>query len=146
MSFKVTYSPISYSPIDRDALHISVEGELDLVTTVKVQADAETAISDRRPVLLDLSRCSFIDSTGLRMVLQVHRGLTDGERQTAPLAVVANSEIRRLFSITGIDRRVPVFLAHEQALESIRANRGHINSPRSTASHPTIASAEGHAA
>jgi anti-anti-sigma factor len=143
MDFKV-----STSSIDHSAALICVEGEFDLATAEQVEHAAELAIAMRSPVLLDLSECRFIDSSGLRTVLQIHGELTDGEGKSAPLAVVANSEIRRLFSLTAIDLRVPVFLTREQALQSLGASRSRINSPHDgepafpSPSHPT-ATAEG---
>jgi anti-sigma B factor antagonist len=121
---------LSTSPIDPHGLLLSVEGEFDLSTAEQVQRSAEPAISAGCPLLLDLSRCSFIDSTGLRAVLKIHRGLTNGEGSSAPMAVVARSDIRRFFSMTAIDLSVPVFVNRAQALESIGATRSHINTPR----------------
>jgi stage II sporulation protein AA (anti-sigma F factor antagonist) len=124
MDFKV-----STSPIDHDGLLISVEGELDLFTVNDVQRSAEPAISARRPLLLDLSECPFIDSTGLRLVLKIHEVLTDGEGSGAPMAVVASSDIRKFFSLTAIDLSVPVFPNRGQALKSLAATGSHSNTP-----------------
>jgi anti-anti-sigma factor len=144
MQFKVTSSRI-----DHGAMLISVEGELDLATTEHVRRPAQLAISAERPVLLDLSKCPFIDSSGLRLVVQIREGLTDGEGASAPLAVVASSEIRELFSMTAIDLSIPVFLTREQALESLGAIRSHINASQGegeqeSPSHPPATTAGGH--
>ena len=139
MKFQVDISPISYSSIDGDGLLICVEGELDLATAGQLQGDADAAIADRRPVVLDLHRCPFIDSTGLRLVLHLHKGLTEGD-PPEPLAVVAPPSIRKLFWMTAIDQSVPVFSNREQAMESVRASRTHLSSSYGT--HPAV-SAEG---
>jgi anti-anti-sigma factor len=72
----------------RAALVIAVRGDLDFARLGKVRAVADLAIDAQRPVVLDLTECPFIDSTGLGLVLQIHRELEG----VAPerLAVVAN--------------------------------------------------------
>jgi anti-anti-sigma factor len=121
LDFKVTTARIN----DDGGLLICVEGELDLGTVKQVESAAEAAISERCPVLLDLSKCPFIDSTGLRLVLQIHRSLTNGAGSSAPMAIVVRSPgVRKLFSLTAIDRSIPVFQAREEALDSLGASRG----------------------
>ena len=112
MRFEFETSPIG----DGDALVIAVEGELDLVTVEKLKGPAELAISERRPVILDLSGCPFIDSTGLRLTLHLHNGLGNGDAPGAAFAVVANPRIRKLFSLTAIDLSVGVFATRDEAL------------------------------
>lgn len=131
------------SSIDRDALLICVEGELDLSTAPRLQRDAEAAMDGYRSVVLDLSKCPFIDSTGLRLVLHLHRELADGNGASAPMVVVTNPAIRQFFSLTAIDQSVPVFLSVEQALQSVRSSRSGASSSYGEASHPTAVSAEG---
>jgi stage II sporulation protein AA (anti-sigma F factor antagonist) len=122
MHFKV-----STSRIERDGLLVSVEGELDLFTAEQVERSVEPAILGRRPLLLDLSQCPFIDSTGLRLVLKIHEDLTKGEGPAAPMAVVAASEVRQFFTVSAIDLSVPVFLDREEALASLAAAHGQPN-------------------
>jgi anti-anti-sigma regulatory factor len=74
-------------------------------------------IADRAAGLstvLDLSRCSFIDSTGLRFVLATDQALAKDGRS---LAVVANqSQIRKLLSLSGVDHHVRVFDGRDEAI------------------------------
>ena len=122
------------SPIDdSDVLLIAVQGELDLNTVQELKGPAELAIAGRRPVILDLSRCPFIDSTGLRLTLHLHNALSDGAGSAA-LAVVANPRIRKLFSLTAIDRSVAVFATRDGAVDALEAGRGNEFARRETAS------------
>jgi len=124
--FEFETSPIG----DGDALLIAVEGELDLATVEQLKSPAELAISERRPVIFDLSECPFIDSTGLRLILHLHNGLSNGDAPSAPIAVVANPRIRKLFSLTAIDLRVGVFATRDEALDALKAGRGYETAPR----------------
>ena len=119
MDFKV-----STAPIEQDGLLVSVEGEFDLSSADQVQTAAEPAVSAGRPLLLDLGECSFIDSTALRLVLQMQSALAKAVGPDAPMAVVANSEIRKFFSMTAIDQSVWVFTTRDEALASLQGTPG----------------------
>jgi anti-sigma B factor antagonist len=56
---------------DRDAVRVSVVGELDLATVPTLDAClTELRESGFRQLVVDLSRLEFLDSTGLRLLLQ----------------------------------------------------------------------------
>jgi stage II sporulation protein AA (anti-sigma F factor antagonist) len=105
-----------------DTVLIAVRGELDIATAKQLEGPFKLAISDRRPLVLDLSECPFIDSTGLRLVLRTHQELS-GEEPRQPMAVVVHANLRKMFSITAIDLSVRVCDTREEAidwLDSIR--------------------------
>jgi anti-anti-sigma factor len=136
MDFEFETSPIA----DGNALLIAVKGELDLATVEQLKGPAELAISERRPVIFDLSECPFIDSTGLRLVLHLHNGLSNGDAPSAPIAVVANPHIRKLFSLTAIDLMVAVFATRDEALAALKVGRGTEpgrDEPASSSQRPT---------
>ena len=99
---------------DGHALLIAVNGELDLSTCDQLKPAADEAVFGHRPLILDLADCTFIDSSGLRLVLQIANGLAEDE---VPMAVVAGeSSVRKMFSLTAIDQTIPVFDTRQQAL------------------------------
>jgi anti-sigma B factor antagonist len=52
---------------------VAVRGEIDLVTAPRFEAAVEQAILDHgapRPLLVDLDACTFMDSTGLAILLR----------------------------------------------------------------------------
>jgi anti-anti-sigma factor len=66
---------------------VVVRGEIDLVTAPRFGAVVERAIVDHgapRPLLVDLDECTFIDSSGLAILLRAQ----DHVGQGAGLAVV----------------------------------------------------------
>ena len=99
---------------------ISVAGELDLSATDHLAEAARAAVSASRPLVLDLSRCTFIDSSGLRFVLRLHHALAEDGKAVA--VAVADGHVRKLFSLTAIDQTVPVFAARGDAVASLGAN------------------------
>ena len=99
---------------------ISIDGELDIATVEQVERSADAAIKAERPVLVDLAKCPFIDSTGLHWVVLVHEALANDVGLDAPMAIVARSSgVLRLLSVTTIDERIPVFGTEEEALRAL---------------------------
>jgi anti-sigma B factor antagonist len=82
--------------------HVVLRGELDLSTVEKVELELATLEEGREQLLvLDLSGLTFLDSTGLRlMVTADQRAQKDGRR----LVIVKGPEtVQRVFSITKLD-------------------------------------------
>jgi anti-anti-sigma factor len=100
----------------RAALVIAVTGDLDYARLSKVRGVADLAIDAQRPVVLDLSDCPFIDSTGLGLVLEIQRELAGVAAER--VAVVARpGPVTRAFSRAAVDRTVQVCATREEALE-----------------------------
>jgi anti-sigma B factor antagonist len=111
MEFKVTTAATG------GVLIISVEGELDLATVEQLAEPTRLAVSDGHPLVLDLSECSFIDSSGLRFVISTHKALA--EDGTAMAVVVSDGQVQKILSLTEIDLHVRVFAGHDEAVESL---------------------------
>jgi len=85
--------------------HLTLRGELDLSTVPKVE-EALKRIEESRPsvIVLDLAGLTFLDSTGLRMVVTADQRAKAEERR---LAVVRGPEsVQRVFSITRLDEHL----------------------------------------
>lgn len=83
---------------------ISVAGEADLHAAPELeQRLAEGCASPGlRQLVVDLSDASFVDSVALSVLISAHRRL---KSRGVPVEIVcADANIRRLFSITGLDR------------------------------------------
>jgi anti-sigma B factor antagonist len=90
-----------------DVFTLTIEGELDLGTAVKVRTPLEAAItSGARKVIIDMLGCTFLDSTGLGVLLHSAKRL-EGDGGMA--IVCLDEQIRRLLGLTMIDRTIPVF-------------------------------------
>jgi anti-anti-sigma factor len=86
---------------DRDVHRIAVEGELDLATADDLERELlRVEASAAQVILVDLSGLSFIDSTGVRLLLSAHaRSRADGNR----LALLRGpAAVQRVFELTGI--------------------------------------------
>lgn len=64
-----------------DGVIVEIEGELDLATSGAVRDAILGALEDGSKVAADMTRCSFIDSTGLRILVEAARRLQrEGDR------------------------------------------------------------------
>jgi anti-sigma B factor antagonist len=84
---------------------VVVSGELDLATAPRLSA-AVAEHGDAKLLVLDMNATTFIDSTGVRALLQAERhSLGSGSR----LVVVAgDGAVRRVLELCGLDGRLTV--------------------------------------
>lgn len=90
-----------------DAHYVAPKGELDIATAVQLERVlVEVDQTDADAIVLDLSGLEFIDSTGLRVVLDANErsGGPDGR-----LRLIAGAPaVDRLLDIVGLRERLPL--------------------------------------
>jgi anti-anti-sigma factor len=100
---------------------VAVRGELDLGTAPELEGPLDEAISAREPLLIDLSECDFIDSTGIAMIVRAWQRLADGDDGDGRVVICsANVQVRRVLEITGVEVSIPVHSDRETALATLR--------------------------
>jgi anti-anti-sigma factor len=122
---------------------VSIEGELDISTAEELAEPTRLAVNADCPLILDLSACTFVDSTGLRYILHAHTALAD--RGRAMVVVIDNPHVRDLFALTAIDLTVPVFTNLDEAIEWLDTGTSEAVPPQwwiaaSTTGGPSLAS------
>jgi len=94
--------------------HVTLRGELDLSTADKVEREL-FRIEETGPelVVLDLSELTFLDSTGLRMIVGADQRARQSDRR---LTVVRGpATVQRVFEITKLDGRLEMVDSASQA-------------------------------
>jgi anti-sigma B factor antagonist len=97
-----------------DLAIVSVSGEVDLETASQLGDHALVALRDVSPhVLLDLTGVTFMDSTGLKVLLSIQRraDLAGGSFAIAG----ASRSVRKILSVTGLDQ---TFTIHDTVDEA----------------------------
>ncbi len=100
----------------------TVAGELDHATAEQLRGPLLEAIAGGADgILVDLSECHFIDSTGLSVLVEARRLL--GDRNGGPSFGIccADPQVRRLLEITGLDRALEMHETREEALAALAA-------------------------
>jgi anti-sigma B factor antagonist len=92
---------------ERARVRLRLEGELDLSTAATFQdAVLDLMESGWSSILVDLGGLTFMDSSGLRTAFELD---TEASRRGVALQLTgATEDIRRLFSLTGLSRRLNV--------------------------------------
>jgi anti-anti-sigma factor len=93
------------------ATEIEVDGELDLSVADQLQR----AIDEAGPgsTLIDLRYCTFIDSTGIAVILRAHR---QREEEGGRIVVHSpSSSVLRIFTATGLTGNGLVFPGRDEA-------------------------------
>ncbi|HEY4938603.1 MAG TPA: STAS domain-containing protein [Actinomycetota bacterium] len=82
-----------------------LSGELDIETVPVFEAEIERVLADApATVVLDLPSLEFLDSTGLRAILEAHERLRE---QGAQLVLThGRPAVQLTFGITGLDTRL----------------------------------------
>jgi len=105
------------------SLHtVCIDGELDQSTASELRSALATAVgAGSGSVLVDLSDCGFIDSTGLSLLVEAKRRLLEDQRLFGVCCV--DADVRRLLELTGIDQAVGLFETRDEAIAGLDGSR-----------------------
>ena len=94
-----------------DGAQLSLRGELDLATAPQLAAALRQVGQPGRTVRVDLAGLVFMDSTGMRSILEASR---DSERDGWTLQLGRAPEpVQRVFSMSGVEKLLPFDPADE---------------------------------
>jgi anti-sigma B factor antagonist len=97
----------------------TVRGELDMGTAPDLERKLEPALADpKTSIMLDLSECEFIDSTGIALIVRAWQQLKRGGGRLALCS--HNLQVRRLLEITGVESSIPMHEERDAALAELR--------------------------
>ncbi len=90
-----------------DSQHVAASGELDIATVELLEQELLAAErTDADTIVLDLSGLEFIDSTGLRIVLDANERC--GGRGGRLRLIAGSPAVERLLDIVGLRERLPL--------------------------------------
>ena len=113
-----TYLQIEDRALDEQTQLIALEGQIDLYSAPSFKERLLGAIEQGKTrIVVDFSGLSFIDSTGLSV-------LVGALRRVRPLGgalsiVSRDDDVRRLFEITGLDGKLPLCDGIDAALTAL---------------------------
>jgi anti-sigma B factor antagonist len=111
--------------LDGGILTFAVRGELDLNTAPELDGPLEEALADADDlsVLIDLSGCEFIDSTGIALIVRAWQRVdreAGGEGRGRLAICCSNDQVERLLKITGVESSISLFGDRDSALAELR--------------------------
>lgn len=113
--------PFRVESEDLDGVRVvSVVGELDQATLPDLEGPLEQAVDAGGSVLVDLSDCSFIDSSGLGALVSTRERLLESEDRGFGICC-PDAQVRRLLEITGLDKAMGLVTTRREALEALQS-------------------------
>ena len=100
---------------------VTVAGEVDIATVARLRERLSALAGDGLPLVADLDQVTFIDATGLGALAAAARRAA--ARGVSLHVVCAQSQTRRLFRITGLDRQIPLARNLTEALHALEGRR-----------------------
>jgi anti-anti-sigma factor len=102
----------------------TVHGELDMNTAPELERALEEALADEEAsIMLDLSDCEFIDSTGIALIVRAWQRLdreAGGGGKGRLVLCCINHQVRRLLKITGVESSISLHEERGAALAELR--------------------------
>jgi anti-anti-sigma factor len=119
--------PHDDEPADRVevALHsdttaiVSLIGEHDLSLGAALRGALETAAEQRSCVLVDLSRCTLLDSTGIAVLLDAQNRVRAAQGRFALVIPPGQGAVARVAELIRLGDLVPIAQSREDALTSL---------------------------
>ena len=101
---------------------IAVRGAIDLFAAPELKGRLLEALDNgAREVVLDLCGASFVDSTGLGVLLAAHKRLA--ARAGRLIVVLSEPRVDRVFEIAGLDAIFEVVPTRKDALRALSGSR-----------------------
>jgi anti-sigma B factor antagonist len=115
----LTPGPLSVHSTSEGGIHrLTPVGELDLATAPLLESAFNTVFrdADAAMIVVDLTELSFMDSTGIALLIRMHGACADVDR----LRVINGSPaVERMLDLTGVRARLPIISSDDDPLESV---------------------------
>jgi anti-anti-sigma factor len=113
---------VTTETVEAGIQRISVRGELDLGTAPRLEEALAAARSGEGiSVLIDLSDCEFIDSSGVSLIVNCWRDLEQKEGSEQLVLCCPKAQVKRLLKITGVEGSISI---HDKLDAAVRDLRG----------------------
>ena len=96
-----------------------ITGELDATDAPVVWRALDSGIASTGCVVIDLSGCDFIDSSGIASIVQAWQGSDGAESRGKVLLAGPRGQVERIIKVTGLDQHIAIFDEVEQAVASV---------------------------
>jgi anti-sigma B factor antagonist len=104
--------------VDGGVSVFTITGELDQATAADLREPLQEAINGgTRAVMIDMTGCGFIDSTGLGVIVEAWKRLQERNADRAGFSICCpEPEVRRLLEVTGLDQVIAIRDTREEAV------------------------------
>jgi anti-sigma B factor antagonist len=111
---------VEIQDLDGNVRVASVTGELDMAAVPKLEQTLSPVVEEGLgSLLIDLSDCEFMDSSGLASLVAARERLTATDGREFAVCC-PDSQVRRLLQITGLDEAMSLTDSRDEALAALR--------------------------
>jgi anti-sigma B factor antagonist len=103
------------------AVILELHGEIDISSATDFKVRLQEAVEDGHAVIVDLSDVTFIDSSGLSVLIYGERRLRE---RSAGLHVVCGERVRRALALAGISDSFALYEDRDDAVRAALENDG----------------------
>ena len=106
-----------------DVVVVHLSGEVDIANAGTVQVSIHEAMhNEASGLVLDLTELAYLDSSGIRLVITLHKQLS-ARRQQLQIVRTDEGVAARLFALVGLDTTLACSRDLADALAQVRARR-----------------------
>jgi anti-sigma B factor antagonist len=105
---------VSSQTLTPTAVVVMLSGDLDLATAPELRNTLQEALTERKHLILDMADLRFLDSTGIGVLVRIHKKAIASGGVLAFAAVPPN--VTKILEVTCLDRIFPVYPQVEDAL------------------------------
>ena len=98
---------------------LRVSGDLDAADASTLSLALIGAMASTGGVVIDLSECDFIDSSGIAAIVEAWRGPDGPENRGRLVLAGASDQVDRIIRITGLDESIAIFDGIDEALAAL---------------------------
>ncbi|MEU6012168.1 STAS domain-containing protein [Streptomyces sp. NPDC047453] len=100
---------------ENDWTVVEIRGEVDVYTVPRIREHLGKRIqAGRHRLIVDLTGTTFMDSTGLGLLVGIHKRIRT--RAGALRPVIVNPNIRQIFTVTSLDQVFPIYDSTQAAM------------------------------
>ena len=99
---------------------VRVKGELDISHEEELRAELNRGVAESNGgIVVDLTDCEFIDSSGVRALLLGREAQGAGTGEARLVIASGSPQIIRILSVMGVDEAIPVRPTVEEAIAEL---------------------------
>ena len=111
--------------VEKEVTVVKISGEVDVFTSPRLREELLRIIDDGAVhLVVDLGEVTFLDSTGLGVLVGIYHRLRARDGTMAFVGV--NDRVRRVFHVTQLTK---IFVLHDSLEDAIAAHEAAISSP-----------------
>ena len=114
--------------IDEGVKLVTIEGELDTVTSTEADEIISCFIDENKDIIMDCVNLKYLNSTGLALLLKYHIQMKRRERSLR--IIILNKFISELLEAAGATKLLEIYKTQGEAIESLNSERAKRRMPQ----------------